>query len=233
MMKFVLATLALLSFAKVGLSDPVAQGIDISEMTQGINLQSVVLSGVAFVYIKATKGIAEVDNAFPKQYAGATHVGLIRGAYHVAVPNMSPGGAQADFFISHGGTWAPDGFTLPGALWLVKSPSGDGCYGLPPPAMVGWINEFSNAYHTRTKRFPVIYTTTDWWRTCTGNVPVFGATNPLWISEPSTSSTRGLLPNGWKYYTFLQHDGKGPTPGTQDIFYGPRDFLKMFARLVM
>ncbi|CAO3690471.1 unnamed protein product [Umbelopsis ramanniana] len=229
MMKFVLATLALLSFAKAGLSDTV-QGIDVSEMTQEIDWSKVAANGVGFVYIKATKGIADGNNAFPKQYAGAAHVGLIRGAYHVAMPNMSPGGAQADFFISHGGSWIPNGFTLPGALWLEKSPFGDGCYGLPPPAMVGWIKEFAIVYRARNGRFPVIYTTTDWWRACTGNVPVFGVANPLWLSESSSSSSRGLLPNGWQYPTFLQHDGKGPTPGSQDIFYASRDILERFAR---
>jgi len=144
------------------------------------------------------------------------------------VPNMSPGGAQADFFLSHGERWIPNGLTLPGALSLEDSPFGNGCYGLPPGPMVGWINEFSDVYRSRTGRFPVIYTTTHWWRTCTGNSPVFGNTNPLWISR--FSSSPGILPNGWPYYTFWQYDDKGPNPGSQDIFNGPRGRLQSFAR---
>jgi GH25 family lysozyme M1 (1,4-beta-N-acetylmuramidase) len=225
-MKFVLATIALLSFAKAGLSVTV-QGIDVSDMTQVIDRSRVAAQGVGFVYIKTSKGISESNNAFPKQFTGAANLGLITGAYHIAVPNMAPGSAQASFFLSHGGTWNHGGSILPGALKLEKSPSGNGCYGLIPNAMVGWIHDFSDVYHARTGRYPVIYTTTDWWKTCTGNSPVFGATNPLWISQ--LSSSPGVLPNGWRYYTFLQGDDKGPNPGSQIIFNGPKSSLQGFA----
>lgn len=41
----------------------------------------------------------------------------------------------------------------------------------------------------------VIYTTTDWWTTCTGNSAAFASTNPLWIAR--YASTIGTLPAGW------------------------------------
>jgi len=65
--------------------------------------------------------------------------------------------------------------------------------------MVNWIHDFSNTYHSRVGRYPVIYTTTDWWTTCTGNDSGFGTTNPLWIAR--WASTPGTLPAGWSYYT--------------------------------
>jgi GH25 family lysozyme M1 (1,4-beta-N-acetylmuramidase) len=61
--------------------------------------------------------------------------------------------------------------------------------------MAAWIKDFSNTYHSKTGRFPVIYTTTDWWKTCTGNASGFQNDNPLWIA--SWGSTIGELPAGY------------------------------------
>ena len=101
------------------------------------------------------------------------------------------------------------GRTLPGAIDLEA-----GCYGLSPAAMVNWIRDFSNTYHSRTSRYPgnfsplrlahhsvspwtsVIYTTTSWWETCTGNSAAFGSNNPLWIAR--WASSIGKLPAGWR-----------------------------------
>lgn len=53
---------------------------------------------------------------FSSQYTGATNVGIIRGSYHFARPDISSGAAQARFFLANGGVWTADGQTLPGAL---------------------------------------------------------------------------------------------------------------------
>lgn len=44
---------------------------------------------------------------------------------------------------------------------------------------------------------PVIYSTTDWWTTCTGNSAAFAGNSPLWIAR--YASTVGTLPAGWEY----------------------------------
>ena len=43
----------------------------------------------------------------------------------------------------------------------------------------------------------MIYTTTSWWTTCTGNSASFGQNNPLWIAR--WASSVGTLPSGWSY----------------------------------
>jgi len=69
---------------------------------------------------------------FNSQYTGATKVGIIRGAYHFARPDVSSGAVQARYFLANGGWyqlygpfilncilsggWSGDGITLPGAL---------------------------------------------------------------------------------------------------------------------
>lgn len=90
--------------------------------------------------------------------------------------------------------------------------------------MVNWIRDFSNTYHSRTGRYPVIYTTTNWWTTCTGDYVGFGSTSPLWIARYASSP--GPLPSGWGYHTFWQYADSGPSPGDQDYFNGDMAGLK-------
>ena len=103
--------------------------------------------------------------------------------------------------------------------------------------MVSWIRDFVNTYRARTGRPPIIYTTTSWWVTCTGNNSGFGA-SPLWIARYGVSAP-GTLPAGWSelslfslfceewlervkglmmglgYYTFWQFADSGVFPGDQ------------------
>jgi len=48
--------------------------------------------------------------------------------------------------------------------------------------MVSWIASFSDTYEALTSVWPVIYTATAWWATCTGNYGGFAGKDPLWIS---------------------------------------------------
>ncbi|KAN0129595.1 Glycoside hydrolase superfamily [Lactarius tabidus] len=200
------------------------QGIDVSN-NQGSNIKwgAVKSGGVQFAYIKATEGTTFIDPDFNRNYAGATNVGIIRGAYHFARPGKSSGAAQAHYFLAHGGGWSSDGRTLPGAIDL----EGD-CSGLSHGQMVNWIQDFSNTYHGATGRYPAIYTTTSWWVSCTGNSGAFGANNPLWIAR--WGNAIGALPAGWRFTTFWQYADSGPYPGDQDYFNGDSAGLQRFAR---
>jgi GH25 family lysozyme M1 (1,4-beta-N-acetylmuramidase) len=140
-------------------------------------------NGISFVYIKATEGTGYLNPYFSQQYEGSYKAGLIRGSYHFARPDVSSGAAQADYFVAHGGGWSADGKTLPGALDIEYNPYGQTCYGMSHASMVEWVKSFSDTYHTKTKRYPVIYSTTNWWAECTGNSGAFGETNPLWVAR--------------------------------------------------
>ncbi|KAG5721529.1 N,O-diacetylmuramidase [Termitomyces sp. T112] len=204
------------------------QGIDVSSYQPNIDWSTVKANGVEFAFIKATEGTSYTNPYFSSQYTGATNIGIIRGGYHFARPDISSGAAQATFFLAHGGGWSADGITLPGALDIEYNPYGAECYGLSASAMVAWITDFSNTYLTNTGRYPVIYTTTDWWTTCTGNYAGFGNTNPLWIAR--YASAIGTLPAGWPYTTFWQYADSGPNPGDQDIFNGDSAGLGRMAK---
>lgn len=202
-------------------------GLDVSSYQGNVNWASVKANGARFAYVKATEGTTYTNPYFTQQYNGSYNAGLIRGAYHFALPDRSSGSAQATWFVNHGGGWSRDGKTLPPALDIEYNPYGATCYGLSQSAMVSWIRSFSDTVHSRTGRYPTIYTTTNWWSQCTGNNGGFGTTNPLWIARYASSV--GTLPNGWGYQTFWQYADSGTFPGDQNLFNGAYDRLQALA----
>ncbi|MGA8116603.1 MAG: GH25 family lysozyme, partial [Actinocatenispora sp.] len=187
------------------------EGVDVAAHTGVIDWDSVRAAGNEFAWVTATQGSGGTNPQFPTDYGNAGQAGLVRGAGHFAVPGASSGGAQADFFVGHGGGWSADHRTLPGALDLEYNPFGTACYGLSTAAMVAWIGAFLDRYHADTGRWPVIYTTASWWQTCTGDDASAAASSPLWIARPANGS--GVLPGGWPDWAFWQYDS-GQVPGS-------------------
>ncbi|MBV9450220.1 MAG: hypothetical protein JO345_30455 [Streptosporangiaceae bacterium] len=215
----------------LGLTKPAAAvsqlpGIDVSAYQGNINWAAVAPS-IDFNYAKATEGTYYTNPDFSNQYTGPYNQGLIRGAYHFAIPNNSSGAAQADYFAHHGGGWSSDGKTLPGALDIEYNPYGSECYGLTQSQMTSWIHSFVNEYAFDVHVYPVIYSTFDWWSTCTGNASGFQNNDPFWIA--CYCSAAGTLPAGYGYYTIWQYADSGSLPGDQDVFNGVYSRLQALA----
>jgi GH25 family lysozyme M1 (1,4-beta-N-acetylmuramidase) len=202
-------------------------GMDVSSHQGAVNWAAAWASGARFTYIKATEGTTYENPDFAQQYNGSFNVGMIRGAYHFALPDRSSGATQGNFFVGHGGGWSNDGKTLPPAIDLEYNPYGASCYGLSQSAMVAWIHDIANTVKARTGRDPVFYTSTSWWTLCTGNNAGFGA-NPLWI--PRYASSVGTLPASWTFQTIWQNADSGVFPGDQNRFNGALDRVQAFAR---
>ena len=201
-------------------------GMDVSGYQGSVNWGAAYANGARFAYIKATEGTGYKNPSFSQQYTGSYHAGIIRGAYHFALPNVSSGAAQANFFVDHGGGWSRDGKTLPPAIDLEYNPYGATCYGKSASSMVAWIRDFSNTIKARTGRDAVFYTSTSWWSQCTNNNGTFGI-HPLWI--PRYGSSVGALPASWSYQTIWQNADHGVFPGDHDLFNGAVDRVKAFA----
>jgi uncharacterized protein with LGFP repeats/GH25 family lysozyme M1 (1,4-beta-N-acetylmuramidase) len=207
---------------------PQVYGMDVSNYQGNVNWAAAKNAGGAFVYIKATESTTFQNPNFAQQYNGSAAVGIIRGAYHFALPDRSSGATQANYFLAHGGGWSPDGITMPPMLDMEYNPYGSNtCYGLSPSQMVSWVNDFSNTVHARTGRYPVIYTSTYWWNQCTGSNASFGSKNPLFIAR--YASTPGGMPAGWGFQSIWQYSDHGTFPGDQDVFNGSLAQLKTFA----
>lgn len=195
------------------------QGMDVSSAQGTVDWTGAFNHGARFAYVKATEGSTYVNPSFGSQYNGAYNIGMTRGAYHFAHPDVSTGAAQADYFVSHGGGWSGDGRTMPPALDLQTNPGGATCYGLTTAAMVTWIKSFSAEVYAKTTKYPMILTSFDWWNTCTGNSSAFATTNPFWLSSYG-AATPSSVPAGTGTWTLWQSAASGTFPGGQDNFNG-------------
>ncbi|MGW4083247.1 lysozyme [Streptomyces sp. NPDC004822] len=205
------------------------RGHDVSSHQKDVDWADSRARGARFVYVKATESHTYRNPYYARQYDGARTAGLVRGAYHFALPDRSSGRAQAAFFVRNGGGWRPDGWTLPPALDIEYNPYGSHkCYGLPKAAMTAWIGAFSDEVRRLTGRRPVIYTTAHWWNTCTGASRAF-ADHPLWVARYDAPDP-GTLPSGWRAWTLWQYDNGGGLPGDQNLFNGSLTRLRSFAR---
>lgn len=198
------------------------EGIDVSGYQGNVDWAAQWNAGKRFVWAKATEGTGYTNPYFGQQYNGSYNQGFIRGAYHFALPNVSSGAAQANYFNSHGGGWSGDGRTLPGALDMEYNPYGATCYGLSKAAMTTWVKDFSDTYKARWNKYPAIYTSASWWSQCVSGD--FSSTNPLWVAR--YASTVGGMPYAWSTYTVWQYSS---SPIDQDSFNGAYDRLQVFA----
>ncbi|MFB6436833.1 lysozyme [Streptomyces sp. NPDC056411] len=207
--------------------DASVEGVDVSSHNGSVAWSTLWNSGVRFAYVKATESTSYTNPSFAQQYNGSYGVGMIRGAYHFATPDTSSGAAQATYFVTHGGGWSKDGKTLPGALDMEYNPYGSTCYGLSATGLINWMKDWFATYKARTGRDAVLYTSTSWWKQCTGNSTAFGAVNPLWV--PRYGSSVGELPAGWGFHTVWQYTSTGPTVGDHNRFNGAYDRLRALA----
>ncbi|WP_405747373.1 lysozyme [Streptomyces sp. NBC_01525] len=202
-------------------------GVDVSSHNGNVGWPALRQSGVRFAYVKATEGTTYKNPYFTQQYRGSYDAGIIHGAYHFALPDHSSGASQAKYFAQQGGAWSKDGKTLPGALDMEYNPYGATCYGKSQAEMIDWIADFVETYRAETKRDAILYTSTDWWKQCTGNSEEFGKTNPLWV--PRYGSSVGELPAGWDFHTIWQYTSSGQTVGDRNHFNGSFSRLQALA----
>jgi len=191
-----------------------------------INWGQVARAGYRFAFIKATEGNYYANPYYASDRGQARAAGLFVAGYHFAVPNVSSGATQADFAVSHAGD-AADGHPMPLALDIEYNPYGATCYGLTAARMVAWISAFTTEAQRLTSQPTIIYTTADWWRSCTGDSGAFGS-DPLWVAAYRPSSPP--MPAGWRQWTFWQYTSRAQVPGIAaqvDVSYFGRGVLQL------
>jgi GH25 family lysozyme M1 (1,4-beta-N-acetylmuramidase) len=228
-------------------------GLDVSAYQHGIDWHRVKKLGARFAYVKATEGSTYTSARLRSQYTQAARVGVPRGAFHFAKPNESAGEKQAGYFVQAlkglGGGRVDGTATLPPLLDLeydpyVKTDGTDSCWGLTPEEMTLWVSSFSDTVIALTGRVPLVYTTADWWKRCTGDSDDFPQ-NPLFLARYVADPTDGpgALPRSWNRYTIWQYTNAGRrfapvtdgSPGDtlaadEDLFSGSPADLRALAR---
>lgn len=216
------------------------QGLDVSGHQTSVDWQQQWNMGARFAYVKASEGNYFTNDQFNSQYQGSRNVGMVRGAYHFAIPNWSSGADQARYFVQNGGGWTSDGYTMPPVLDFEFNPYegrtingfyfGNTCYGQSAAQLASWVRDFGNTMLALTGRLPVIYTNTSWWNQCLGNQTGFGD-YPLWVAAypSSPSNDAGAVPAGWSYNTIWQYSSTGPFAGDSNVWNGSMGDLQRFA----
>ncbi|WP_354214404.1 MULTISPECIES: GH25 family lysozyme [unclassified Arthrobacter] len=219
------------------------QGLDVSGHQSNVDWQQQWNMGSRFAYVKASEGSYMTNDLFSSQYQGSRNVGMIRGAYHFAIPNWSSGSEQARYFVQNGGGWTADGYTLPPVLDFEFNPyagrtdipgwwPGNTCYDMSPSQLSSWVRDFGSTMQSLTGRLPVIYTNTNWWNQCLGNPSGFGD-YPLWVAAypMNPSNNAGAVPTGsWSNYSIWQYSSTGPLAGDSNVWNGDYAALSAFAR---
>jgi GH25 family lysozyme M1 (1,4-beta-N-acetylmuramidase) len=215
-----------------------AQGVDVASFqhpttTSTINWASVAAAGAQFTGIKVSEG-----NYYTNPYyagdaamgeeadaAQALAAGLYVTPYVFANPyNSTPTGngtavQQADYAVnvitgSTSPAYTTNDHMLGVTVDLEPNPYGNSnqCYGLSTSAMVTWISQFLGEIKTKlgTSKTPIIYTTANWWNTCTGSSTAFSG-YPLWLA--SYGVTNPALPAGWSNPTIWQYSASGSVSG--------------------
>jgi GH25 family lysozyme M1 (1,4-beta-N-acetylmuramidase) len=194
-------------------ADAGALGVDVADHQHpggaAIDWPQVAAAGYKFAFIKATEGDYYANPYYAADLAQAKAAGLYATEYHFAIPNVSDGASQADYAVGNG-SYAAVGRTLPLALDIEYNPYGPECYGLSTAQMAAWVAAFTTEVQRLTGQPPIIYSTADWWDTCTGGSTAFGA-DPLWIAGYTSGSPP--MPAGWGNWTFWQYTSRGSVPG--------------------
>ncbi|WP_417235200.1 cell wall-binding repeat-containing protein [Arthrobacter sp.] len=228
---------------------PGVLGIDVSHHQGNVDWSHAWGQGVRFAYIKATQSWPSTlykDPKFSTNYAASAQQGMIRGAYHFAMPAHSSGAAQAKQFLANGGGWSADGKTMPPLLDIEWNPynakdypqgKGNRCYGMSPRQLVSWINDFGNTIESATGRLPMIYTAQAWWDDCTGDSTAFKSW-PLHVSRFPTADGQKdpfELPEGWTTFNIWQYSSNSNLIGSgqavdANVWNGDLTSLRDFAR---
>jgi GH25 family lysozyme M1 (1,4-beta-N-acetylmuramidase) len=194
-----------------------ARGVDVASYQHpggaAIDWGQVASAGYKFASIKASEGNYYVNPYYATDLAQAKAAGLYVTGYHFAVPNVSSGTSQADYAVKHA-RYGPDGRTMPLELDIEYNPYGPTCYGLTAARMVAWISGFIAEAQRLTGQPTIIYTTADWWRSCTGDSRAFGS-DPLWVAAYRPSSPP--MPSGWPDWTFWQYTSVAQVPGIATV----------------
>jgi GH25 family lysozyme M1 (1,4-beta-N-acetylmuramidase) len=209
------------------------RGIDVASYQHqngaAISWASVARAGYKFAAIKTTEGDYYVNPYAISDIVSAMSSGLYATVYHFAIPNITTGAAQAQFAVKYS-KYRSGGRALPLMLDIeydpyVNTDHTNECYGLSAAAMRTWISSFVSTARSLTGQYPIIYTTANWWDTCTGSSTAFGA-DPMWVAAYGVSSPP--MPAGWPAYTFWQYSSSGTvsgvsTSGGTDLsYFNPR-----------
>lgn len=180
----------------LGIWADVIEGADVSVYQGDIDWPSV--TGIGFVYIKATEGTTFDDPKYLANYQGARARGLLVGAYHFARGAKTPH-EELDHCLSV----VTSPLDLPLALDV------EGQFALTGEAGLAWVLAWLEEAERRTSRRPIIYTSSRIVREKLGSgkgLERYLVWYPRWDGQP-----KNVLP--WQDWSIWQYSSTGAVPG--------------------
>lgn len=224
----------------------IIDGIDVSKYQGVIDYKAVAATGkFAFAFCKATDGNFGIDAQFKANWNGIKSVGLCRGAYHFAQPDMTMNDpiVEADHFIDTVGSLDSEDM-----LSLDIEKAGSVPVG---PNFTNWVLSFLERVEQRTGVKPIVYSGGPFFNQYSGTVSEDTMRRlvrfPFWLAA-YVKNPENYVPTIWKHlgWIFWQSGGDVVAPGDtvlhvpgiggghvavdHDVYRGTVDELKAFAR---
>lgn len=174
------------SAATAGKGGQPVRGLDISAFQhkgKPINWRRLKADGIQFVAIKLTEGNYYANPYYASDVRAANAAGIADLSYVFANPADAFGKVTARFAYD-----AARAAAVPVRLPLVVDLENDpykkkrNCYGKNVPTIISWISGFLREAKALTGKWPIIYTTDDWWRQCARSTGAFRH-DPLWLAD--------------------------------------------------
>lgn len=177
------------------------QGCDVASYQGNPNWDAVKASGIAFAFSKVTEDTGYTNPTFRRNWSEMKRVGIIRGAYHFARPEVNDAKGEADYFLDQidaaGGLQTGDMLALD-----LEAGAGD----LGP-----WTLAFLRHCEARAGFKPLIYTGT--WFSGPHNLAAYPDLGQYGLWLAAYQSTMPAAPPPWTTVAFWQYSDKGQVPG--------------------
>lgn len=199
------------------------RGVDVASYQSNPNWDAVAASGIAFAFTKVTEDDGYINPYFARNWREIKRVGLYRGAYHFARPEVSDATIEADYMLAaiegQGGLAGGDIVALD-----LEAGSGD----LGP-----WVLTFCRRVEQQAGVRPLIYTGA--WFSGPHNLVAYPeiGTYGLWLA--AYAAVQPDPPPPWQFTAFWQYTDQGSVPGISgpvdmSLFNGPADRIPLYGK---
>lgn len=181
---------------------PILKGPDVSAWQGAVDWEVVKHGGASFAFCKASEGTSAVDACFVTNWAGIQGAGLLRGAYHFAMPHQGNAPSQeAQHFSSVVGPLA----TWDMLVLDLEVPT-DGREGEYAAWALTWLQQVEALYGVP----PLLYTDLGYAEVYLLHEPAL-AHYPLWLALYGATCPRAVGP--WAEVSLWQHTSSATWPG--------------------
>lgn len=197
-------------------------GIDVSNHQGSIDWTSVRAAETEFAFIKSSEGVNFVDPYFPYNWSASKRVGIARGAYHFARPDLNGPVDEAQFFVRV----VRDHDLEVGDMLVLDLERGSG-------NLSDWAYQFVSTVRDLVGFFPLVYTSPSFIVEHRLHLEPRLMECGLWLASWGSEFPEPVVP--WDLVAFWQYTDSGSVPGIDgDVdcnrFNGPVEAIRAYGK---